>query len=117
MNSQRVVILTAIFSLMAIPGIGQQRAERRQPRIPSATDRYALYLADPPVAARFSAQPQLATPAAATYRSQIVARQQNVRQALASRNIRVTGSVSTLLNAIFVAAPASRVADLRSIPG
>ena len=44
-------------------------------------------------------------------------RQQSVRAELTRRGIVTTGSVSTLLNAVFVVAPADSVADLQSIPG
>jgi len=44
-------------------------------------------------------------------------KQAAVRQELAARNFQVFGSVSVLVNAIFVGAPASRVAELQSIPG
>jgi uncharacterized protein (TIGR03437 family) len=57
------------------------------------------------------------TAAAVAYRQQVEAKQAAVLTELASRNIRVLGSVSVLVNAIFVAAPASRVAELQSIPG
>ncbi len=40
-----------------------------------------------------------------------------MRSELAARQIPVSGSVSTVLNAVFVNAPASRVAELRAIPG
>jgi subtilisin family serine protease len=35
---------------------------------------------------------------------------------LALRNIQITGSVSLLLNAVFVAAPKDRVEELRAVP-
>src|SRR5579872_3284382 len=82
-----------------------------------APNRYAVFLADPPVSARFSTREQLRSAAATTYRQLIEAKQRDVLRELASRKIRVTGSVSTLLNAIFVVAPASRLAELQSIPG
>ena len=40
-----------------------------------------------------------------------------MRAALASRNIAVTGSVNTLLNAIFVTASSDQVAELKKLPG
>lgn len=55
--------------------------------------------------------------AGAAWRSRIEAAQTAVRAQLAAKNIRVTGSASTLLNAIFVAATPANVADIKSIPG
>jgi len=54
---------------------------------------------------------------AIAYRQQIEAKQRTVLGELASRNIRVTGSDVTLVNAVFVIAPASRLEELKSIPG
>jgi minor extracellular serine protease Vpr len=51
------------------------------------------------------------------YRQQIAAAQGSVRTALAGKNIQITGAVDTLLNAIFVMAPADRVAELAAMPG
>ena len=55
--------------------------------------------------------------AAANYTRSLEQRQQSVRAELARRRIEPTGSVTTLLNAIFVVAPAASVADLKTIPG
>jgi uncharacterized protein (TIGR03437 family) len=82
-----------------------------------APDRYILFLGDEPVATRFATRAQLETAAAISYRQQIESRQQAVKQDLAGRNIQVVGSASTVANAIFVVAPASRLAELRSISG
>ena len=57
------------------------------------------------------------TAAAVAYRQQVETKQAAVRKELAARNFQVLGSVSVLVNAIFVGAPASRVAELQSIPG
>jgi len=57
------------------------------------------------------------TSPAIAYREQIEAKQRLVLRELASRNIPVTGSDATLVNAIFVIAPASRLDELKSIPG
>ena len=55
--------------------------------------------------------------AGAAWRGRIEAAQGAVRNELATRSIRITGSASTLLNAIFVVAPAARVAEIKAIPG
>ena len=94
------------LQVLAVPAFAQVVANR-----------YTLLLEDPPVSARFTARAAMQSAAALQYRTQIEARQTAVLGELASRNIAVTGRVSTLLNAIFVIAPASRVAELQTIPG
>jgi minor extracellular serine protease Vpr len=79
--------------------------------------RYTLILEDPPVSTRFSARADLQSSQAVSYRRQVEDKQVAIKKDLAARNINVTGSVSVLLNAIFVAAPASRLNELRSEPG
>ena len=54
---------------------------------------------------------------ARNYEQQIQARQRALLSELASRNIQVTGSAVTLMNAVFVVAPKDRVAELESLPG
>ncbi len=80
-------------------------------------NRYILMLEDPPVSAKFSTRADLQGAAAGAYRKQIEDKQTAMKKELESRNLSVTGSVSVLLNALFVTAPASRVDELRSIPG
>ena len=82
----------------------------------SAFNRYALILGDPPVTQRFAARDAAESTAGASYRQQLEARQQSLREVLASRHITVTGSVTMLTNAIFVAAPKERVDELKSLP-
>ena len=80
-------------------------------------NQYILLLEDAPVSARFVSREQMRTTAAVAYRQQVETKQAAVRKELASRNIQVLGSVSVLVNDIFVGAPANRVAELASIPG
>ena len=82
-----------------------------------ARNRYALVLSDPPAASRYPTRESLATAEARTYRRTLESRQQAVRQELQSRQIAVTGSVTTLMNAIFVVAPPERVDELKALPG
>jgi len=82
-----------------------------------AANRYTLLLEDPSVAVRFQSRAEIQSAAAVQYRAQIEARQRAVLGQLAARSIPVTGRTSTLLNAIYVVAPASRVSDMLSIPG
>jgi minor extracellular serine protease Vpr len=81
------------------------------------SDRYALILEDPPVFSRFVTREAARSDAAKNYHQQLEAKHQTLRDELASRNVRVTGSVKTLLNAIFVVAPKERVPELRALPG
>src|SRR5580693_2496842 len=60
-----------------------------------AQTRYALILTDPPAETR----------------------QQALRNELARRNISITGSTKTLLNAVYVAAPQERLDELKALPG
>jgi uncharacterized protein (TIGR03437 family) len=119
--------------LCAAPGFAQRPANRRtqhpqQPQIRKtpnskgrglrfAPNRYILFLGDEPVAAHFATHDQLQTAAAISYRQQIESRQQSVMQDLAGRKIQVAGSVSVVMNAIFVVATPDRLAELRSVPG
>lgn len=82
-----------------------------------APGRYALFLEDPPVSARFRTREEMRTTAAAAYKQQIESTQEALKRDLVARNIQVAGSVSTLLNAIFVAAGPERLAELQRIPG
>jgi uncharacterized protein (TIGR03437 family) len=80
-------------------------------------NRYAVFLQDEPLAKRFASRAELQSTEATAYRQRIEAAQQSVRTELTTRRIRITGSVSTLLNAIFVVMPASRVAEVKGIAG
>ena len=82
----------------------------------AARNRYALILEDAPVATQFSRQ-RMALAEGANYTRTLEQRQQAVRGELARRGIEPTGSVTALMNAVFVVAPADSVADLKSIPG
>jgi minor extracellular serine protease Vpr len=81
------------------------------------TGRWALVLKDEPAAAHFSSRAELSSPAALSYRRRIEGVQAGVRSELSRRKFQTIGAVSTLANAVFVTAPASRLAELKSIPG
>ncbi|MCE5310513.1 MAG: hypothetical protein LLG20_22980, partial [Acidobacteriales bacterium] len=81
-----------------------------------AAGRYALILEDPPVSSQITGHNTLRTAAAMQYAQQVEARQQSLVRELAGRGITATSRVSTLANAVFVAAPKSRVAELQSLP-
>ncbi|HWD00122.1 MAG TPA: S8 family serine peptidase, partial [Candidatus Sulfopaludibacter sp.] len=100
-------LLSALFALtlLSIPGFSQGRLNH-----------YAVYLSDAPVTARYSRE-ALGTLGAVSYRQQIEARQSAVTRELQSRRIPVTGAVTTLLNAVFIATTEDRIAEVESIPG
>ena len=107
------------FVLCAYPGFGQQ-ARKRQVKHAApqfVPNRYIVFLQDPPVSARYTERERMQTTEALAYQRQIVTRQQSLMTDLASRNIRVTGSVNTLLNAVFVATGPDRLAEIRALPG
>lgn len=78
---------------------------------------YALFLKEPPVSARFAGHEAMRSTAAESYRQQVVRAQESLRQAATARGITVTGSAEVVLNAVFVAATADRLAELQSLPG
>jgi minor extracellular serine protease Vpr len=87
------------------------------PVLAQYTNRFALILADPPVAERFTGRAGAQSVAARGYRNTIEARQAALKGVLAARNITVARSVSTLSNAVFVVSDPSRVDELRALPG
>ena len=105
-NLSGVTVAVSILLVSATPGWAQ-----------FVPNRYTLLLEDPPVSSRFVSREEMRTQAAQAYRQQIETKQAAVLRELASRNIPVTGSVTEVLNAIFVSAPAGRVAELEALPG
>jgi hypothetical protein len=99
--------LAIVFMLLSIPVLLAQ----------TATDRYALILEDQPVAERFPSKESIRSTDAVAYRKQIEAKQKALRDELAKRKIRVTGSVSTVQNAVFVVATKEQAAELKSLAG
>jgi uncharacterized protein (TIGR03437 family) len=109
-------LLSVFFLSLSWIVVVPARAQSPQPA-PFIPNQYILLLEDAPVSARFASREQMRAAAAVGYRQQVEAKQAAMLTELASRNIRVLGSVSMLVNAIFVSAPASRVAEIQSIPG
>src|ERR1017187_9370031 len=102
----RSLMILVAASVTVIPGFGQY-----------ARNRYALILQDEPVASRFTTRERMHSAAADGYRGQLAQRQNAVRQELNRRGVPIISSVSEVLNAVFVSAPAERVAELAAIPG
>src|ERR1039457_5757544 len=102
----RTLMILVAASVTVLPGFGQY-----------ARNRYALILQDEPVASRFTTREQLHSAAADGYRRQLAQRQSAVHQELPRRGVPIISSVSEVLNAVFVSAPAERAAELAAIPG
>ena len=83
----------------------------------AAANRYAIFLADEPVAKHAASRTEMQGTIGAAWRARIQTSQNAVRAELKTRGFPVTGSADTLLNAIFVVAPPERVAELKAIPG
>ena len=81
------------------------------------SDRYAVVLAEPPLAARYGTRAELFTPAGVTARAQVEASQGTFQTALEARQFSVTGASSLLLNAVFVSTSPGRLAELENMPG
>lgn len=82
----------------------------------SGRNRYALILEDSPVASRFSRE-RMVQVESVDYARSLQQRQESVRGELSRRGIEPTGSVTVLMNAVFVVARPESLADLKSIPG
>lgn len=81
---------------------------------PACAERYAVFLQDAPVAKRFTT---LDSREARAYRQKIQAAQTALRKELSKRHIRITASVDTLLNAVFVTASPDSLAEIAALPG
>jgi minor extracellular serine protease Vpr len=85
--------------------------------IAAPIEHYTLVLADPPAASEYSSRAALKTPAAQARIARIQDAQRKLVSTLADHEISVTGSISTLANAVFVAARPDQVAELKALPG
>ncbi|MFN7997205.1 MAG: S8 family serine peptidase [Bryobacteraceae bacterium] len=99
-----------LFILLAL--LASLRVSGRTP-----IEEYALILNGDPLVRQISSRKTLHTGAAVAKLAPIRSAQSALRQELAQRNIRVNGSVQTLLNAVFVRVPRDREAELRALPG
>jgi hypothetical protein len=79
--------------------------------------RYTVILEDPPTAERFPSKEAMGSTDGVAYRHQIESKQKALRDELAKRKIQVTGSVSTVQNAIFVVATEDQAAERKKLPG
>src|SRR5579872_1232281 len=109
-NGMRRRSCFALLSLLACIGLFHGA------ELPKLSGRYALILADPS-AAEFAQSHRGAVQAVENHRQQLRAAQESLRNELIHRNYTVTGSVQTVLNAVFVMATPAQLAELRSLPG
>ncbi len=104
---KRTLFLIAGFVVLAAAGSAQS----------TRLGRYALVLEDPPLIARIGSRAELGSPRAQAALAAIQARQAQVREELERRGFRVTGSVHTLVNAVFVQGEPRDAARLKGIAG
>src|SRR5947199_7396989 len=81
---------------------------------------FALILEDEPVAQRFAVRSTTTrtVPAAAESHRQIIrVKQAGIKRQLSQRNVRITGSTDTLVNAIFVKTAIANISNLRTLDG
>jgi len=116
--SQRHLLQCAILSIICgtFPAFAQQHGPNR-PHAVFVPNRYTVVLVDTPVSSRFDTRDEMQTPAADVIRQQIKAKQASLTAEIESRGMHVTGSVTDLLNALFVTATPDHLAELQSLPG
>jgi minor extracellular serine protease Vpr len=99
-----------VFLALAIVASAWQ-AQGAEPK-----QRYAVFLSQPSVVARYSIRAQRAA-TGANYRDYIRREQATVSSAIKQRGLRITGSAQTVLNAVFVEATPSEAKELNGLPG
>lgn len=109
----RHTLVLVVFTLFLISGIAFSA-----PPIPAnGIQRYAVILADSPIAKRFPGRIETTRAAAEPYRQHLLEVQRNMKAQITARHIRITGAVQHVMNAIFVAATPEQAAELRTLPG
>jgi len=106
----RYILLSLL--LWSLPAFSQRISDRGL--IPN---RYTVILEDAPVSGRFVSREEMGGAPAAAYRQQIETKQLALVKEMESRNIKVTGRESTLINALFVTVTPDRLAELQGLPG
>jgi minor extracellular serine protease Vpr len=82
------------------------------------SDRWIVILQEPPVAAQSATREDVQSKAFGAPGNRIAAQQRGLRASLASRpKVTVTGSVDTLANALFIAAPEEEIEAIEKLPG
>ncbi len=106
-----------LFKALAGAGILALCAQVSPITAQNLSNHYAVILQDAPVADRFQGREAIHTQTARDYEQQVLARQAALKSELQTRKFAIAGSVSRLLNAVFVVTTPDRVAELRSLPG
>src|SRR5215470_7976613 len=78
---------------------------------------WMVLLDEPPAVERYPGRFATTRAAAEPYRAHLRQMQSNLRAQVEARNVRVTGTVQHLLNALFVKATPAQAAALRTLPG
>lgn len=84
---------------------------------PPHSNQWVVVLNDPPVLQRYPGRLERTRAAAAPYREHLRQAQDGVRAQIEGLNIRVTGAVQHVLNALFVNATPAQADAIRTIPG
>ena len=82
-----------------------------------AANRYALILEDAPVMMQAESRVGLTSARALQHKANVALRQRILIAELNKRNIAITGTVSTIANAVFVSADAAGIAEMTKLPG
>lgn len=82
-----------------------------------AANRYALILEDAPVMMQTESRTGPTSAKAMQHKANVAARQRTLIAELNKRNVAVTGTVSTIANAVFVSANADAIAEMSKLPG
>ena len=112
-SKMRRTLVLFVSTLFLISGV----AFSAPPVTSNGIQRYAVILADPPIAKRFPGRIETTRAAAEPYRQHLLEVQRNLKAQITARHIRVTGAVQHVMNAIFVAATPEQAAELRTLPG
>src|SRR5262249_34853439 len=104
-----VTLLFAVLTLQAAP-------PPQGPRPPDGPRRYALVLADQPVAGVEPMRSALKSSKAVAQLARVKSSQNVLRAALAQHDFVVSGAISTLGNEVFVTARPDQVDELKALP-
>ncbi|MCL6545198.1 MAG: S8 family serine peptidase [Bryobacteraceae bacterium] len=107
---KRNLMACFILALLVLAAVSPSMAQR-------VRGEYALVLEDPPLVQQISAREGFESAAAEEARERIQEAQDKLVAELEQRGIAVVSRSHTLVNAVFVRAPQSRLEELRGLPG
>lgn len=114
---KRLFVLAALAVLAGLPFQAQTPPRSALPQGSDAQRRWIVLLDEPPVAEQMGSRAALKSAGARAARDRVRSAQDRVRSAVEGRNMRVTGSAQTVLNALFVSGSARDVQSLQFTPG